>query len=487
MAEKIGRNDPCPCGSNKKYKRCHGDPSNNSPKAGGGGQRTVTARTLSERNMLLLYAISDVFGLKRGFKWKDIKRAISAEQVSRFYRIIAELYPPQLNTLSLIPNDDKTRALYLGETDPTLTSHGAYRMGLYTDEILVVMPFYNPLCKIDALNPIKNPNPFRVDTFKLLQFLFLLAPALDAGLVTFIPPPLLYDGKTQLQNLAIANAYGQGRNVTAENVAGITKDYAQALNNIIRAESTDARKELLAQLHSHLTESELAVLLPYFDLLGEQTPSVLNSESLENSLNEIAAQILSVKGGLDTETALHICYQVNAFPYTSTDWRWQQLSQTAQESETITNPWKALSQSVQEHDFSFLNNVDRHFTGEFRSMGRAAGFRDYLRKIWHTVDSRLTLDHDLDSQVTELQSGFAAEFSKLEEDWALTRKDLTRWMTYISEIDASAAEPIVTGKLEVAIPSGGFQSTVTRERLMASNPQIRSKVALAAYINTANK
>jgi preprotein translocase subunit SecA len=23
-AEKVGRNDPCPCGSGKKYKRCHG-------------------------------------------------------------------------------------------------------------------------------------------------------------------------------------------------------------------------------------------------------------------------------------------------------------------------------------------------------------------------------------------------------------------------------------------------------------------------------
>jgi hypothetical protein len=23
MSEKIGRNDPCPCGSGKKYKKCH--------------------------------------------------------------------------------------------------------------------------------------------------------------------------------------------------------------------------------------------------------------------------------------------------------------------------------------------------------------------------------------------------------------------------------------------------------------------------------
>ncbi|HET7152859.1 MAG TPA: SEC-C metal-binding domain-containing protein, partial [Candidatus Kapabacteria bacterium] len=24
VGEKIGRNDPCPCGSGKKYKNCHG-------------------------------------------------------------------------------------------------------------------------------------------------------------------------------------------------------------------------------------------------------------------------------------------------------------------------------------------------------------------------------------------------------------------------------------------------------------------------------
>jgi hypothetical protein len=24
MSEKVGRNDPCPCGSGKKFKKCHG-------------------------------------------------------------------------------------------------------------------------------------------------------------------------------------------------------------------------------------------------------------------------------------------------------------------------------------------------------------------------------------------------------------------------------------------------------------------------------
>jgi hypothetical protein len=36
--EKPGRNDPCPCGSGKKYKKCHGAVS-----SGGGDEIGVTA------------------------------------------------------------------------------------------------------------------------------------------------------------------------------------------------------------------------------------------------------------------------------------------------------------------------------------------------------------------------------------------------------------------------------------------------------------
>jgi uncharacterized protein YecA (UPF0149 family) len=25
LGQKVGRNEPCPCGSGKKYKKCHGD------------------------------------------------------------------------------------------------------------------------------------------------------------------------------------------------------------------------------------------------------------------------------------------------------------------------------------------------------------------------------------------------------------------------------------------------------------------------------
>jgi preprotein translocase subunit SecA len=37
-APKVGRNDPCPCGSGKKYKKCHGSEGGPPPAAGGGGR-----------------------------------------------------------------------------------------------------------------------------------------------------------------------------------------------------------------------------------------------------------------------------------------------------------------------------------------------------------------------------------------------------------------------------------------------------------------
>ena len=43
-APKVGRNDPCPCGSGKKYKKCHGAEGGPPPKTGGGGpQRAAGA------------------------------------------------------------------------------------------------------------------------------------------------------------------------------------------------------------------------------------------------------------------------------------------------------------------------------------------------------------------------------------------------------------------------------------------------------------
>jgi preprotein translocase subunit SecA len=38
VEKKVGRNDPCPCGSGKKYKQCHGQGQSDSPAQAAAGR-----------------------------------------------------------------------------------------------------------------------------------------------------------------------------------------------------------------------------------------------------------------------------------------------------------------------------------------------------------------------------------------------------------------------------------------------------------------
>src|SRR5579863_6627400 len=98
--EKIGRNDLCPCGSGRKYKKCHGglDPSSFS-------DTTAQAQALSlhERNLILIAAVADIFGLARGKDIWEVKKDISDDQVRAIYQVIADLWPPDTDLNNLLP------------------------------------------------------------------------------------------------------------------------------------------------------------------------------------------------------------------------------------------------------------------------------------------------------------------------------------------------------------------------------------------------
>ena len=87
---KIGRNAPCPCGSGKKYKKCclgkifTSDPTR------------VHTPTLHQRNLILLNAVFDIFGLTRGIEWEDVKKRIAAEQIRELYTSTLPPYGPRI-------------------------------------------------------------------------------------------------------------------------------------------------------------------------------------------------------------------------------------------------------------------------------------------------------------------------------------------------------------------------------------------------------
>jgi hypothetical protein len=477
MPAKIGRNDPCPCGSGKKYKKCHGDSNYVAPKE----RSAPVIRTLLERNIVLLYAIADIFGLKRGFRWKDLKRNISNESVARFYRVLAELYPPDTNILSLLPKSDKLRGFYVGDMDPQLASHNAARAGLYLDEMLVVVPFYNPHCKLAKLNPINNPELFKIDTYKLINFLYLLGPALNSGILSFVPNPAMFDDALQLDFLAAAYGRARGKVVSSQTIQSLCDEYSKELRKVIRAESAEVREQQLRQLYPRMTDQEISLTLPYFEQLGKEETSVVLEAEVERKLAEVAAQILAIRGGVTTDTSLHICQHAGAMPYTNSAWRWQELLTAAEDSDK--SEWIPLTQTFKETPFSFLNNVDRGFIGEFHSMKRLESFRDYMRTLWQAADTKLnSLSGNTDENlVSNLQAELATEHEKAKGEWARISQETKKWISMVADPE-STLEPVVDGKFNLALPSGGFSTFIGQERIAALSETGVKRVPMAAYI-----
>ena len=72
--DRVGRNDPCPCGSGKKYKRCHGGPASSTLPSGSALQTAIRSQFLS--NLGLVWVAPDVF--QGTLTWEQAKALLSA-------------------------------------------------------------------------------------------------------------------------------------------------------------------------------------------------------------------------------------------------------------------------------------------------------------------------------------------------------------------------------------------------------------------------
>ncbi|MDO8684629.1 MAG: hypothetical protein Q7N50_14275, partial [Armatimonadota bacterium] len=167
--------------------------------------------SLRDRSLYALDAAVDVFGFNKGRTWANLKKDISGDQIREFYRHVAYLWPPSADLSNLMPEPgDSLRALYLGDVNPNAILSNVFRFALYTDEILIVNPLVNPWCRKKEYNPLEAPDQFKMDTLKLLFFLFSLAPWIGAGLVTLIPDPGDFDSVLRVKTWSSARKRLEG-------------------------------------------------------------------------------------------------------------------------------------------------------------------------------------------------------------------------------------------------------------------------------------
>jgi hypothetical protein len=199
---KIGRNDPCPCLSGEKYKDCC---------LGKTDWEAIPASDFEQipylsvrgRNLLFVTRVADALQMGTlGKSRKDYKAAFTAKAVREIHEALVEVWPRNLDiTSALERRPDDVSGLYIGDYGLDYLKRAIVRHSVYANRIILFDPFIYPYSVKDEFNPLLNPEEYRTQTLKNVNFWFSLAPWIEAGIVSLIRAPGDFDPQLNLELL----------------------------------------------------------------------------------------------------------------------------------------------------------------------------------------------------------------------------------------------------------------------------------------------
>ncbi|MDQ3196044.1 MAG: SEC-C domain-containing protein, partial [Pseudomonadota bacterium] len=203
-SSKISRNDLCPCGTGRKYKRCC-EPRLDwnevfRSKCDWRQYLSIRGRNLyfakSIANILQLEAPGSVLSPAR------FKAAFTAAAVQQIHEKVMEAWPPTLDIHAALSGASAdVSGLYIGDYGLEYITRGIVRHSIYANKILVVDPFVYPTSVRDEYNPIINPEQYRAQTLKNVNFWFSFLPWIEAGLVEIIRTPSDFDRRLNWESM----------------------------------------------------------------------------------------------------------------------------------------------------------------------------------------------------------------------------------------------------------------------------------------------
>ncbi len=448
--------------------------------------------SLRERNLTLMDTVDDIFDVRNATEWRDVKRNITADRIRQFYKIVAEIWPPDTNLTRLLPRpDNKLKALYLGDVHPESLVRNVFRFGLYTEEIFIIDPFHKPWRMANEWSPTENPNIFKEDTLKLIYFAARIEPWIRAGLVTLIPDPGDFDPELEqrTEELAKKRLLSLGEEEVRSSLKVFTEDMASFSEDTIRYLACFQETEvinLLRKANPKITEQEITDKLTQLKQFGEDDPL-----ALEEAPDQIGNQLLVGRTGVNTEMSLYISEITGAFPYTSLQIKWRDLLRMGGELSATAKVWTPLTKAFQDLEFKFLNNVDSRFACAMRADGRLEDLRVFLRRLWKTIDGSPEADK-IDTLARDFRDELTHEYHKAEAEWSKINQDLINWAggTGVTGLGIMGlAGAVVTGNMLLGLPSLLFIPAGVSKLVDArtKRTQFRKTTPMSVFIDLSKK
>ena len=157
------------------------------------------------RNILFVTAIVDALGFDPTGpqpSLADYKGAFTPQAVRKIYEAVVEIWPTNTAIEPLLQRSCQTvSGLYIGDYSPAYLERALVRHSTYANKILLVDPFIHPYGMNDNFNPILQPEKYRAQTLKNVNFYRKVLPWIDAGIVEFIRTPADFDRRLNYEAL----------------------------------------------------------------------------------------------------------------------------------------------------------------------------------------------------------------------------------------------------------------------------------------------
>lgn len=397
------------------------------------------------RNLQFAGRIADAlqFGtLGKARSLKDYKGAFTGEAVRKIHEALMDLWPRDMDIVGALGRQEAdVSGLYIGDYGPEYLTRAIVRHSIYANRILLIDPFVYPASVRDEYNPLVNPEQYRAQTLKNVNFWFALLPWIEAGIVALIRPPSDFNPRL---NWAIMEAQ--------------TKKFEE--NEELKKASNESVDELRSR-HTHkLAHRQLLLGAPdsYLRAKFEELDLGKNGLTVDDFLKSIQeereqdpdflepmgpkseAQLYMMSSGASYPSAAMTANITGSYLFTDLHVRWREIELDRESHSAENKIWAPFAKALQNASLRYLNNLRLEHALTLRKEGRLESLRGFLGKVWKEASTDNQFD---DKNAILLAEELTERIRAAEQEWKEIDRDLLKIVGGTAVGGLLAAGPLI--------------------------------------------
>ena len=397
------------------------------------------------RNLLFINKIAEALKLDSATPPKSIeeyKTAFTTNAVRKIHEALIDVWPLNTDIHSVLQGArSDVSGLYLGDYRREYIFKGLVRHSIYTNKMIVVDPFVYPYSVRDEYNPILNPEQYRKETLKNVNFWFSLAPWIDAGIVEIIRTPNDFDRKLnwdslkkQYKKFEENEELGKAAEESVRELRSRQKE-KEAFRHLILPASNEYLKKVFKDANLGKHGIILEEFIAFIKEERRNDPDFL--ETFKPGKN--TRQLISFSSGTSYDIAKLTANLTGSYLITDIYSKWKEIEIDRKNQNIENKEWAPFAKAFQSLEFKFLNNLDLEHALILRKEKRLEHLRVFLRKVWK---SACATEPFSEINTKNLADELVSEIRRAEIEWKQIDLDLLKWLG--AELLA-AGEQIVSG------------------------------------------